>query len=328
MRELNVVLPGLIWPEAADYSYLDALTHAKYFGRLLNIADITPVELKYSSFIYANQTGEVSIAQNYANSLGLSGFASFLLVEPTHLRADRDRLLISESALLQLNIDEVTEVIGAINEHFINELEIYYINDNLWLMGLKKFDFRGISGFPIIDIVGENIDEYLPSGNNSLLIHKILNEIQMLLHTLELNQLRAESGLLPINSVWLWDSSPPKLPFKLGHFLSSNPELGFPIGNLGESLAGNIDTLLIDQLYFPCRYRDHYGWQSRLRELDQELALPLFNLIKSGKLNQLKIWVPSLNSGLCFKITRFNVWKFWRYGNLYRLFTRLTLKIG
>lgn len=47
-------------------------------------------------------------------------------------------------------------------------------------------------------------DEFLPTGNSAAAYHQLLGEVQMVLHEHEVNQRRAESGLLEINSLWLW----------------------------------------------------------------------------------------------------------------------------
>ncbi len=53
-------------------------------------------------------------------------------------------------------------------------------------------------------IDGEPPDDYLPSGKAAAGHRKLISEIEMTLHEHEVNLRRAEEGLQPINSLWLW----------------------------------------------------------------------------------------------------------------------------
>ena len=63
---------------------------------------------------------------------------------------------------------------------------------------------------PLPLVVGHNVHDYLPQGNDGKAWCTILNEIQILLHTASINVDREQRGALPINSLWFWGGG--KLP--------------------------------------------------------------------------------------------------------------------
>ena len=311
MSQLNLILPGIIWPNAADYEYLSSRIKMPQFSNLFAKGQLSRLEFNFSDFVYAQQLKSgLSLANYYAKELGLNAHVAYMLLEPTHLRLDRDRLLISEPALLQLNSAEVQQLITVINEYFSGELEVFYISDELWLIGLN-FTLDDVVSYPLIDIVGENIDEFLPSGNERLRLHKLINEIQMLLFNLPLNKLREDEGLLSINSVWIWDKSPPKLAFEFGTRLANNASLSALTGDFAA-----VTSLIVDKAYYPACYRDSFSWLEVVAELDNLLAAKLSNLLNSRKIKHLNIYIPTLTGCHCLQLSRFDLWKFWRKNTL------------
>ena len=311
MSQFNLILPGLIWPNAADYEYLSSRIKLPQLSNLFAKGKLSRLELNFSDFVYAQQLKSgLSLANYYAKELGLNAHLAYMLLEPTHLRLDRDRLLISEPALLQLNSAEAQQLITVINEHFSGELEVFYISDELWLIGLN-FTLDDVVSYPLIDIVGENIDEFLPSGNERLRLHKLINEIQMLLFNLPLNKLREDEGLLSINSVWIWDKSPPKLAFEFGTHLANNSSLSALTGDFAA-----VASLIVDKAYYPACYRDSFSWLEVVAELDNLLAAKLSDLLNSRKIQHLNIYIPTLTGCHCLQLSRFDLWKFWRKNTL------------
>ena len=311
MSQLNLILPGIIWPNAADYEYLSSRIKMPQFSNLFAKGQLSRLELNFSDFLYSQQLKSgLSLANYYAKEFGLNAHVAYMLLEPTHLRLDRDRLLISEPALLQLNSAEAHQLITVINEYFSGELEVFYISDELWLIGLN-FTLDDVSSYPLIDIVGENIDEFLPSGDERLRLHKLINELQMLLFNLPLNKLREDEGLLTINSVWIWDKSPPKLAFEFGTRLANNSSLSALTGDFAA-----VTSLIVDKAYYPACYRDSFSWLEVVAELDNLLAAKLSNLLNSRKIKHLNIYIPTLTGCHCLQLSRFDLWKFWRKNTL------------
>lgn len=327
MSRLTVILPGLCWPDSGDREYLSPQVNMPGLNQLLNFATVNKCDFSYSDFYYSllfnkqgnEQHGEIaSLALAYAEKLGVIGqWRNYLLASPSHLRIDRDRILISESELLQLDSSESQQLIEALNHHFAGECEFFYISDELWLVGVT-IDTHELSLVPLIDIIGENINDYLPTGSAGLLINTLTNEIQMLFHDCVVNNLREQDGLLVVNGIWLWDIQD-FAKISLGNkVISSNSNIGNLIDDVGTQLSKN-EVVLIDQLYYPSRYRDAYAWVSLVNSLDQDLFVPLFEQWSAGSIEQISVIIPQysgLSGGVEFRLTKRRFWQ--RYLKPYR----------
>lgn len=310
MKQLDVVLPGLFWYDAGDYSYLYNQLNIPLLSNLLSKASLSQHQFTYSDVIY-RAISSSSLARQYANEINFIGYNGYLIVEPTHLRADRDRLLIAEAELLQINDSEAREIIASINQHFAGEIELRFYRDDLWIMGCN-FAFDDLQSYPIVDIVGDNIDEFMPTGSARIMLHRLLNEVQMLLFTHPINQLRNEEGLLTINSLWLWDKSAVKLPITTNNALSNNPKLGKQITNLERDVL-NHPMLILDNAYYPAQYRDSFAWVNNIHEIEKNLMPLLFNALKHKYYNKINFWIPSQQGTICFTVGKWDLYKFWRH---------------
>lgn len=319
MKQLNVVIPGLIWSDIGDYDYLYNQLDVPVLTDLLSKATVSKHQLWYSDFVYRT-ISSCSLAKQYAEEINFGGYTSYLVVEPTHLRADRDRLLIAESELLQLSDSEAQEIISSLNEHFAGEIEVRLYRDDLWILGCN-FQLDDMQSYPIVDIVGENIDEFMPTGSARIKLHGLLNEIQMLLFMHPINQQRNEENLLAINSLWLWDKRPTTLPFELKDVVSNNSQLGHPVTDLQHDLSIH-NVLIWDKAYYPAQYRDSFAWVKNIHEIETHLAPLLLAVLKAKHYTQLNIWIPSLKGTSCFQLGKFDLYKFWRR----KTFTELSIE--
>lgn len=314
MSQLNLVLPGIIWPEIGDYEYLIKQLDIPNLSKLCTSATLKQ-EIhchSYSDFVYGDYDYSAGLlAQSYAKKLNVhSEFNSFLMVEPTHLRADRDRLLIAEAELLQLNTDEAKTIITAINQHFSGELKLYLLEDDLWLLGIDLY-LTDLVSYPIIDIVGENIDDFLPQGKSRLALHKILNEIQMLLFNLPINQQRQDDGLMQVNSVWFWNKQNPNLNVAGQRMISTSQQIDEQFNEITQTTT-SLTTLVIPTGYFAARYRDSFAWVQQINQFEQEIVQKLIILLSSHKVKQINILIPGISNSWRLSVRSFDLWKFWR----------------
>ncbi|MDD3266962.1 MAG: hypothetical protein PHC75_07285 [Burkholderiales bacterium] len=314
--KLNIILPGIVWQESADYPYLYKELKIPLFTKLLSKAKRTAHDFIYSDFIYPKISAN-TLAKQYASEIGFNSYKSYLIAEPTHLRADRDRLLIAESEILQISEDEAIQIIGDINKHFEGEIELRYFKDDLWVLGCN-LDLDDLQSYSLLDVIGENADEFLPIGASRLKLHQIMNEIQMLLFNHSINQLRSEEGLVTINSLWFWDKSSNNRTPNLGKLISNNKIIGKSINNLAEDIY-LCDSLLIDKAYYPQRYRDSFAWVQAVNELETKVIPLIINGLKSDKWSTIAIWLPLINQTYQFEISRLSLYKFWKNKNFEEL---------
>ena len=282
---LTIALPGLFWQDIGDIEYIYNNVQLDKFNKLLKNTKTHILDYSYSDLVYSSIQQEGTVASNLAKLLGVNKeYSSFLVAEPTHLRLDRDRLLISEAELLQLDTIGAKSIIDSINSHFNEEIKLYFINENMWLIG-HNLETTKTPSYSILDIIGENIDDYLPELN----INKILNEIQMLLYGSNENKLRNEEGSLTVNSIWVWDKNiKSNIDFKI--IYGSNPNNMTPIPSKIQNAFTDNSLIIIDNLFYPCYYRDSFGFVDKLNELNDSL-LPSIEKWIADK-NTLDILVP------------------------------------
>lgn len=313
---LTIAIPGLIWLDSGDIEYLSENIKTTHLDRLLKPAKIAKHDYSYSDFlcgIYScidndsdtEQNNKSTISSKVAEQLKVNHeFPYFLVAEPTHLRIDRDRLLISEANLLQLDKDESHAIINLINSHFSPDFKLYYVNEHLWLLG-SNIDPVNEKFYPVLDIIGENINDYLPSQKNSLKYNKFLNELQMLLFNSDVNRIRKTEGSLEVSSIWLWDKQLANK-FIYDEVFRNDNSLLLNYDKI-QSLPSNLETtfntnkntlVIIDKLYYPAVYRDSYAWLQHLESIDQQV----FRLL--DKVKEFTILVLGSNQTLELKIKK------------------------
>lgn len=323
--QLNIALPGFIWQDVGDIEHIYPKAKLSLIRQLLKTATVSQLDFNYSDLLYStlSQYNNSSLAtmlnQQLANS---NKYTSYLIAEPTHLQNDRNRLLISDSSILQLNSESAQQIIQKLNHHFKANVEFYFITPELWLMGTNH-DLTGITTYPVNDIIGENIDEYLPHGGNAIWLSKIMTEIQMLLWNLPL--LNADHEI-KLNNIWLWDKNiAPKITttfekifitqsktaINSSGLLRNNAKISPMPQQLQQALTNN-NLIILDSLYYASCYRDSQSFIKKLDELDQYLRI----LLTATKYSQLNLLMPNKTSTLKFTINLWSKYKLWRKNNL------------
>ncbi len=324
MSEINILIPGLFWKNTSDINYIYQSLNTPNLNKLLNHASykiLKQQSLSQIFYLLKNNINAISQAELFATQLNITNqYHNFLLCEPTYLRLDRNRLLISEAELLQLAEDEAKQYIELINNHFNNEIKIYYIHEELWLLGHNYSTNKHIRP-PIIDIIGENIDDYMDRDNDyGHKLNTIINEIQMLLYNCAYNKLRESDGLLSLNSVWLSDINLSSLTLPKFNVIYTNSlkkifndAKPFTIDTLANLLTS--DILILDELYYPNCYLDKFGYIDKLNSLDRKIFAKLRNIPNKS----INLIVPQSEQTIIIKISKPNILNRWRKTNIMKL---------
>lgn len=322
---LTIIIPGLIWPDRGDIDYLYKDLNIPYLENFIKSAEVKYLNYGYSDLIYSinQQNNNLPLSHKYARNLKVEHeFSNFLIAEPTHLRIDRDRLLISEPELLQLDNPEVKEIIELINKHFAPLFKLYYVNEELWLLG-TNIETHTEKFYPLIDIIGENIDDYLPKGINSLKLNSFINELQMLLFNTHVNQNRSLEKSLTVNSLWLWDKEIADLSIHYDKVFANKNIIPLyhdkiePLANniIDKIQANNNNLIILDNLYYPAKYRDSYSWQNKLEEIDDSI----FKILQENNYKNFTLAIPGIDKTLQINITKSLFSLFKKKNNLHNL---------
>ena len=205
---IDLLVPGLLGP-MPGLGDMDASPQVPSLERALSRANVSDIAQKdYAATLFhlfglgQNQSGDLPTAPY--RRLGDGGQTNdryWIQLSPVHLQPDGDGLLLFDSAHLGLSLEEAQQLTDLVRDHFSDRdwtLELF--DPQRWYLGLDEQPDLQTS--PLSDVIGRNINRYLPRGDHAMEWHVILNELQMLLHTSKVNMLREGRGQLPINGLW------------------------------------------------------------------------------------------------------------------------------
>ncbi|MCX8514217.1 MAG: hypothetical protein ORN24_01465, partial [Burkholderiales bacterium] len=205
------------------------------------------------------------------------------------------------------------------------ELKLYFLNNNLWLLGHNLELESEINYYPILDIVGENVNDYLPTGIGSIQLNKIVNEIQMFLFNSQLNHTRQKNNHLSLNSIWIWNKKiNPNTYTNYANVFSNHATLTIekysnsihPLPTNQEDLIQNNSLVIIDNLFYSSCYRDNYTYSQQLEQLDQTLGKFLQQKIADKHIQELNILIPVGKNTIQLRTIQLHKYKFWRNNSL------------
>ncbi len=162
-----------------------------------------------------------------------------LHAHPLYLVPDQDRLLAVDFHDRAIPAAEAARFAEAFNRHFADDdIELLVPHPDRWYLATEREP--GVRLAPLGDILGRNIDHFLPEGERAAYWRSLLNETQMLFHGLPVNDERQTRGELTISGLWF--SGAGDLPVVPGGRLGgiewwgeASPTL--PAGGEGEAVA-------------------------------------------------------------------------------------------
>jgi hypothetical protein len=144
--------------------------------------------------------------------LGLQGGAIdtntvFACIQPVHLHATRDHLVLMHPDHIPLTADESAALLEEAKPLLQDEFKAEIIAADPCHWFIKPAHFASLATHSVDQAHGRNIDWWLPRDTVEIgtarAWRKLQNEIQMLWHISPINEVRQASGLPTINSIWL-----------------------------------------------------------------------------------------------------------------------------
>jgi len=173
-------------------------------------------------------------------------------LQPVHLHATRDHLILMGQNQIDLTQTESSELLKAalpfIEEDF--QSSILFEGQHYWF--IPAGPFASLESYSVDQAHGRNIDWWMPRDTNEDGIakrwRKLQNEIQMLWHISSVNEEREKGGMPSINSLWisgigkLSDVQAPQAVQQSKHLYGSHPLLAglAKLYNIPHSKAFNI----------------------------------------------------------------------------------------
>lgn len=313
-RSLTLVIPGLLgfsgnsWqdtgtpgPKAAFIEiFLARADHSEEHG----------IEYERQAFALfgASFSGDADLpvaAVTRALDLGVIDSGWWLRADPVHLRPERDRLILFDTQVVPITLDEANRLTSEVMEAYAG---------HGWLLKsprpgrwyLKPPRAARILTTPLPRVVGKDIHPYLPQGKDGKTWHTLLNEIQILLHTATVNNEREQRGELPINSLWFWGGG--RLPsisqVEWVHLYSEEP-LSLALARLAgtPSSARPADftnwlrqakqageyLVVLDQMRGAVQYGQAREWVELVERLERDWIAPMVSALKAREVSALTI---------------------------------------
>lgn len=263
----------------------------------------------------------IAAAFDGLNEPGLAA-ASWLCVAPSHLRLQRDQVLLLPSD--DIEATEAAQFCLSLNEYFAGQGMAFYAPHPLrWYVGLEQFP--DISCVPLSQVSGRNIRSLLPAGADATRWHRAFNDIQMLLFAHPLNEEREARGLLPVNGVWLWGGGATLDALGKSYgCVSSDDVLAemFAASSGAEFTAWQTQwravaacdrqLLVWTGLRQALQGGDLDRWRADVQNFEAGYAAPLWQALRSGKIDRLQIDVLGNEGVRRVQLARADTWAFWR----------------
>ncbi len=260
-----------------------------------------------------------------ANLAAASGY--WLCATPVHLETRRNALVLADPASLTITPEESTAFAATLGEHLREEsVTLHAPKPNHWF--LRGDTTPALTTTHLATVIGRDVRPFLPKGADSARWHRILTEMQMLLHSHPFNDAREARGQLPVNSVWLWGGGtlPPTVPAPapFGTVWSGDATIRALAHHGGcaiEDVPARISTdnlkntshfFSLESLESHLRRGDVQAWSDAVTALERDWFSPLCDALQSGAVNTLTI-ISHSDVSLCqFVIQRWDQYKFWR----------------
>ncbi|AKH22084.1 hypothetical protein AAY24_06025 [Sedimenticola thiotaurini] len=246
----------------------------------------------------------------------------WLQLTPVYLRPDQDRLLLFDVEDLNLTLAESKGLAKLFNDHFIDEgWQVEVPHPHRWYLSLAEEP--DLKTYELTDVFGRNMDLFLPEGEEGIRWHGVLNEIQMLFYTSELNAQREQSGKGPVNGLWLsgGGKSHSQLQTGMSALYGDSALLrglastaGTPVETLPDRLDGLCDAsggeilVCYELLRRPVLCADPFAWSEQLIQL-QNWIEPLLDGLRQKRLNSLFLYPCN---GQQYRIDRHSLRRFWK----------------
>jgi len=130
-----------------------------------------------------------------------------VVVTPCHWSVGIDHIRMDDPSELQLSDTESRALLAAVTPYFEGDgLTLKYDTPLRWLAqgeALSSIVLHGIFFASLDRVIGRNVDVWQPQSVSSKSIRRLQNEMQMLLYTHPINDVREIQGLPTVNSFWL-----------------------------------------------------------------------------------------------------------------------------
>ncbi len=249
----------------------------------------------------------------------------WVCADPAHLSAGISQVFLRDSSSLNITPAEANELGGLIVAHFADmrwALEI--ASPAHWHLRLPAP--VKIHTYPQRLVMGRAIEAYLPSGDEASSWRALLNEMQMLFHSADVNRARQSRGDAPINGLWIsgagvlpaagavetkvktvWSDDPMVIGLSRLAGIEIRPTpLSF--GVILASQRRGDHLVVLESMLAPAHYDNFFAWRDALGDLENAWFKPIYEAITTGALRQCNLYDCA---GQRFSLDRVRRWRMW-----------------
>ncbi|GAA0427176.1 hypothetical protein GCM10009133_39700 [Cocleimonas flava] len=253
---------------------------------------------------------------------------NIMCADPVHFEVGMKDVTLTQT-ICDLTEADAKEILALLNQYFrADGLQFFYGSNQHWYVLFPSSEV--IETTPLEDVLNKNIIASLPFSEQRNW-QQIQNEIQMILHSSEVNKRREMAGLIPLNSLWFWGGGKPKkIKTEYEKVFSSDEDHKSEIQ--GKMLAQAVDCkwyklpsngnalltqirnrvgkyfVLLDRLQQPVREENLDAYQTVLTQIDEGYIKPLMQAWKS---NQIDLVLDAAD-GSRIRPIKPSVLKFWK----------------
>ena len=221
MRQLTIVVPHLVSDpeqESALRALPPALGRAVELGKIVRLAPLEKTTTPEAAFL-ALDPSDVQVPQGplTVSALGHNPPSGSVHFHLTLCSADEDgRLQIIDQAPTVVEVSRVFREIDRLATSTLTPLEGEGTDHALvWEGGSLE-----MSSEPPEGVVGKPLMEHVPVGEAESVLRRFIDDSINILESLEVNHIRREEGMRPLNCLWPWGQgfrpSLPNLPLRRG----------------------------------------------------------------------------------------------------------------
>ena len=298
-----IVAPGLFEPPDTEFD-----DHFPHLDMLLSRSDHVVEKVESFELLLCSHF-DVAPPPNRdlpSASLMLSGEGgepltdNWAVVAPVRLHVDRDRLLLVPLPLEDVERSDVDRLREAFNQHFSDDgVELITDFPRHWYLRLQQP--RQLTTSSLSQVAGRTIDPFLPGGADAGWLRKLLNESQMLLHSLDI------AGL---NSLWIWGVGqlPGAVRCHFGELSGDNLLLRGLQSNATPGCQGKARFMVKDGLLQAVESGDQQQWLQAMVELDASIE-ELLKMLSNGGIRKIILQDGNGNSFHYRSFMRFRLWR-------------------
>lgn len=249
---------------------------------------------------------------------------SWACLQPVHIHAARDHLVLMPPGQLGLRPQEATALREAIDA-LLQESGITLETPCPQRWYLPEAVFGPLEATTPLRAAGRNIDIWMQAGERARDWRRLQNEIQMTWFDHRVNQAREAAGEVPVNSVWLYGGGAlrpvPRLadtvlscdPFLSGLALAGGSRvLPVPAGLAGAAALEGSVLAMLDSATEAHVAEDWGLWLDRMHALDADWFAPALEALAAGRIGAITLVLGGENHFAEFTVRRADLRKFWR----------------